>query len=142
MIPLSAGISGAVASTGRPARVADVRAEPGSFDLGPMIFSELCVPLKIGERLNGVVNAESAEAEVFTGADERLLTTHTVRRPGMEATQINFRNWPAIIPAGDLAHLFDRFFRGQTAFESGEAATGLGLAICKDIRGCMGGEFG
>lgn len=60
VIPLSAGISGAVASTGRPARVADMRAEPSFFDWRPMTLSELCVPLKIGERVIGVVNAESA----------------------------------------------------------------------------------
>ena len=41
-------------------------------------------------------------------------------------------NGPGIDPI-DLPHLFDRFYRGQAALESGEPGTGLGLAICKEI---------
>jgi signal transduction histidine kinase len=33
----------------------------------------------------------------------------------------------------DLPHLFDRFYRGEAAIESGAPGTGLGLAICKEI---------
>lgn len=39
---------------------------------------------------------------------------------------------PGVDPL-DLPHLFDRFYRGQAALESGEPGTGLGLAICKEI---------
>ncbi len=37
------------------------------------------------------------------------------------------------ITAEDLAHLFDRFFRGKVGRDSGAAGTGLGLAIAKEI---------
>ncbi|HET7010150.1 MAG TPA: PAS domain S-box protein [Anaerolineales bacterium] len=37
------------------------------------------------------------------------------------------------IPAEDLPHIFERFYRGRTARHSGEPGTGLGLAISKDI---------
>ncbi len=37
------------------------------------------------------------------------------------------------IPPEDMPRLFDRFFRGQTAVDSGVSGTGLGLAICKEI---------
>ncbi|HUS94279.1 MAG TPA: ATP-binding protein [Patescibacteria group bacterium] len=37
------------------------------------------------------------------------------------------------ISEGDLPHLFDRFYRGEAALESGAPGTGLGLAICKEI---------
>ena len=37
------------------------------------------------------------------------------------------------IAAIDLPHLFDRFYRGETALDSGAPGTGLGLAICKEI---------
>jgi len=37
------------------------------------------------------------------------------------------------ISATDLPHLFDRFYRGEAALESGAPGTGLGLAICKEI---------
>jgi signal transduction histidine kinase len=55
--------------------------------------------------------------------------------------QINFKNWPAVIEASDLPHLFDRFFRGAAALESGEAGTGLGLAISKEIIELPGGHM-
>jgi len=32
-----------------------------------------------------------------------------------------------------LPHLFERFYRGRAGLESGEAGTGLGLPICKEI---------
>ena len=41
-------------------------------------------------------------------------------------------NGPGISEA-DLPHLFDRFYRGESAFESGAPGTGLGLAICDEI---------
>jgi len=37
------------------------------------------------------------------------------------------------ISAADLPHLFDRFYRGDSALDSGAPGTGLGLAICKEI---------
>lgn len=33
----------------------------------------------------------------------------------------------------DRPHIFERFYRGRVARESGEPGTGLGLAICKEI---------
>jgi PAS domain S-box-containing protein len=43
-----------------------------------------------------------------------------------------FNNGPAIHPE-DLPHIFQRFYRGRQARESGEHGTGLGLAISKEI---------
>jgi signal transduction histidine kinase len=37
------------------------------------------------------------------------------------------------ISAVDLPHLFDRFYRGDSALDSGAPGTGLGLAICNEI---------
>jgi GAF domain-containing protein len=74
-VPLGAGVTGAVAASGRPRRVSDIALEPSYIDIGPTMGSELCVPLRAGERTLGVVNAESAAAEAFSAADERLLVT-------------------------------------------------------------------
>jgi signal transduction histidine kinase len=41
----------------------------------PQTRSKLCVPLKAGERIIGVISAESMHPDVFSEADERLLTT-------------------------------------------------------------------
>ncbi len=74
-VPLGQGVTGTVARTGRPRRVADVEKEPNYIRIDPNMRSELCVPLKAGNRILGVINAESAEVDAFTEDDERLLTT-------------------------------------------------------------------
>ena len=52
-----------------------------------------------------------------------------------------FHNDRPAIPPEDLPHLFRRFYRGQTAHDSGEPGTGLGLAICKEIIERHGGQI-
>ncbi len=69
------GISGRVAETGEPIRVPDVSLVENFVDLIPGIQSELCVPLKVGEKVIGVIDVESLELEAFSADDERLLTT-------------------------------------------------------------------
>ena len=75
VVPVPDGITGTVAAQGRPVRVGDVVEDPRFIDLGPTTRSELCVPLKVGERVIGVVNAESARPGAFSELDERLLST-------------------------------------------------------------------
>lgn len=74
-ILLGQGIVGEVALNGKPRRVADVTQYPGYFQVDKETKSELCVPLKIEERVIGVINAESDHLEAFTAEDERLLVT-------------------------------------------------------------------
>ncbi|MEX1248067.1 MAG: GAF domain-containing protein [Anaerolineales bacterium] len=74
-ILLGQGITGQVASLGMPLRVGDIRAEANYLGYDQDTLSELCVPMKIGERLVGVINAESRELNHFTEKDERLLLT-------------------------------------------------------------------
>ena len=74
-IPLGAGICGHVALSGKPQRIGDVRQETAYLRYDPDTLSELCVPLKSGDRIVGVVNAESNRRNAFTAADERLLAT-------------------------------------------------------------------
>jgi signal transduction histidine kinase len=59
----------------------------------------------------------------------------------LEGVSIRFHNAGEPIPADDLPHLFTRFYRGQTARDSGEPGTGLGLAICKEIVQLHGGDI-
>jgi len=74
-IPLSEGIMGHVASTGEPYCAQDVRNDPIYLNTVPETLSELCVPIKIGEKLIGVINAESRQLDFFSEDDERLLNT-------------------------------------------------------------------
>ena len=72
---LGHGITGHVALTGRPARVADVSLDPRYLAAEVGIRSVLCVPLSSGEQVLGVINLESTQAGAFEQADEQLLIT-------------------------------------------------------------------
>ncbi len=75
VIPLGERVVGAVAAQGRPWRLLDVLAEPKYYPDVPTTRSLLSVPLKVGEHILGVINAESPRLNAFSEADERLLTT-------------------------------------------------------------------
>jgi PAS domain S-box-containing protein len=55
--------------------VADVRREPHYHAHVAATASELCVPIKAGDRMLGVINAESDQLDAFSEDDERLLLT-------------------------------------------------------------------
>jgi PAS domain S-box-containing protein len=69
------GITAAVAQSGEPLYVPDVREEPRYIDAGIGTRSELCVSLKVGERVIGVLNIESEELDAFTEDDRQLFFT-------------------------------------------------------------------
>lgn len=75
LISLDEGVTGRVVSTGKPVSIPDVNQDPDYIRIRPDIRSELCVPIKIGERVIGAINAEMNEFNAFTEADERLLVT-------------------------------------------------------------------
>jgi GAF domain-containing protein len=68
------GVAGQVALSGQPVRVTDVLQTPNTARLVADTRSVLGVPLQIGERVVGVMNAESPEINAFHAQDERLLT--------------------------------------------------------------------
>ncbi|MDX1435745.1 MAG: GAF domain-containing protein, partial [Anaerolineales bacterium] len=74
-ISLEEGICGEVARTAIPRRIDDVTRNDAYLDIDPNTVSELCVPIKVGHRVIGVINAESRLRAAFTEDDERLLTT-------------------------------------------------------------------
>jgi GAF domain-containing protein len=74
-IPLGKGITGQVAKTGHPLRVADVRKEPRYIAGYADTLSELCVPLRVGERNIGVLDVQSTKVGAFSESDEQLLIT-------------------------------------------------------------------
>jgi PAS domain S-box-containing protein len=68
------GITWAVAQSGRPIRMDDVAQDPLYTCFYFQARSELCVPIKAGERVIGIINAESEQPRAFTESDERILT--------------------------------------------------------------------
>ena len=74
-VPFGQGVVGRVLETGLPERIADVATSPYYWDVDTRTRSELAVPLKIGQRVIGVINAESAKQNAFSETDERLLMT-------------------------------------------------------------------
>lgn len=56
---------------------------------------------------------------------------------------LRVRNTGAVIPAEDLPHVFDRFYRASKARTRGEATSGagLGLAIAQEIAASHGGSI-
>lgn len=74
LIPAGKGIAARVVATAQPSRIPDVSLDPAYFSIGaPDMLSELCVPIKAGGQIVGVINAESKRLAAFTEADERLL---------------------------------------------------------------------
>ncbi|MEA3339059.1 MAG: GAF domain-containing protein, partial [Chloroflexota bacterium] len=73
--PLGEGIAGWVAQTGQPFLTPDVSKTSHYLDVIPGIRSEICVPLKVGDKVIGVINAESTQLNAFSEDDVRLFST-------------------------------------------------------------------
>ncbi len=71
-IPLGVGICGRVGATGETAFVPDVGRDPEYRIAVPDVASELCVPLRDGARVVGILNIESVGASL-TELDRELL---------------------------------------------------------------------
>jgi PAS domain S-box-containing protein len=72
-VPLGSGTVGAVAESGETRRVDGREPGPDSLVGEAGTRSEVCVPLKVGSRVLGVLDAQSERARAFGEEDERLL---------------------------------------------------------------------
>ncbi len=72
-IPLGEGAIGWVARTATPLRVDSADRLQEHLRIGDRARAALCVPIKLGESVIGVVHVESEKAVAFTSDDERLL---------------------------------------------------------------------
>ena len=74
-VPLEKGVIGRTARTGQPQLVPKVEEDPDFFDGAPGITSEVCVPLKSGDEILGVLNVESDKVgKPLDASDLQLLT--------------------------------------------------------------------
>ncbi|PWH12184.1 MAG: hypothetical protein DDG60_14170 [Anaerolineae bacterium] len=71
---LNQGVVGKTAAERRPYRI-NHAGDPLYCAIDTSIQSELCVPILAGEKLLGVLNIESRQANAFSDADENLLVT-------------------------------------------------------------------
>jgi GAF domain-containing protein len=74
-IPLGNGITGVCALKGEAQLVLDVAQDSRYIQATPGTKSEMCAPLRVGERVIGVLNVESARPAAFSDVDLRLLQT-------------------------------------------------------------------
>lgn len=69
------GVTGWVASTGKPFRVDDVRYERRYVPIDPAVRSELAVPLELNGQVIGILNVDSTSVQAFSEEDARRLST-------------------------------------------------------------------
>jgi len=74
-IPLEHGVVGRVARTKEPSFIRDVSQDPDYIPSYPDITSEICVPIKSGETLLGILNVECDKCRFLTENDLMLLHT-------------------------------------------------------------------
>ena len=74
-ILLGQGITGQVAQTGHSIRIGTIEGIQNYLELDRSTRSELCVPVKLKDRVLGVINVESTRPEAFSADDELLLGT-------------------------------------------------------------------
>ena len=74
-IPVTKGIVGYVARTGRPYNSPDIREDEYYLPDSGRTRSEICIPLFHDDDVIGVINAESTQINAFSDADERLMMT-------------------------------------------------------------------
>ena len=76
MIPkVGKGLSGWAVQHNQVVRVGDLSHDPRYVETEPDLRSGMYIPLKVGERVVGVISIESEKPEAFSEADERLTIT-------------------------------------------------------------------
>ncbi|HSL91307.1 MAG TPA: GAF domain-containing protein [Candidatus Limnocylindrales bacterium] len=73
-LPVGRGITGWVASEGKPVLVPDVHKDPRYVEANPKVQSEMAVPIKWGNDVVGVLNLDHYEPEAFAEEDLELLS--------------------------------------------------------------------
>ncbi len=73
-LKIGEGITGYVAKTGKPYICNDVKKDPHYVSFDQNTKSEMAVPLKIGDKIVGVINIESYHKDTFDEEDIQTLT--------------------------------------------------------------------
>ncbi len=73
--PITKGITGKAVLLGKTIRIGDISREEDYIEIALNMHSELCVPIRVNERIIGVLNVESSKVDAFEDSDERILNT-------------------------------------------------------------------
>jgi len=73
-LPLDGSVCGMVFQSGKAMLIRDVRNIPFYYPAHPEVRSELCVPLRVGEEVIGVLNIESRKPNAFQEEDLAFFT--------------------------------------------------------------------
>ncbi|MCG3147885.1 MAG: Adaptive-response sensory-kinase SasA [Verrucomicrobiae bacterium] len=87
-LAIGRGVTGWVAKTGQPLRLADVSTDPRYISVRNDIRSELAVPLLLEGQLIGVLNVDSTRQNAFSQAEEDLLVALA-----NQAAQVIHNSW-------------------------------------------------
>jgi PAS domain S-box-containing protein len=74
-VEVGKGVTGWVAQHGESALIGDVRKDPRYYALRENIKSEMCAPLRTGDKVIGVINVESPRLNAYNENDLRVLET-------------------------------------------------------------------
>lgn len=97
----------------------------------PVLISDLNILTRIFTEL--LVNACK-----YTPPDERIMVS--ARAQSAHRLQIAVCNTGVEVPADELTHIFDKFYRIPTSDRWQQGGTGLGLALVKKQVACLGGS--
>jgi signal transduction histidine kinase len=92
------------------------------------------------QRIGRVLNNLVSNALRHTPAGGRV-QVEARRVPGGPGVEVTVSDTGEGIPALDLAHVFDRFYRGEKSRSRATGGAGLGLAIARGIVRAHGGEI-
>jgi signal transduction histidine kinase len=135
LLPLPAlrGLAGAAIQSGKPVRVDDVRSDARYHMSTATTRSELAVPLKVGERVIGIINTESTWVAAYTEADEQLLTVvASLLAPIIDNARLRAR-------AEQHARELDLLFRAQSAASASLDLGAVLTAIAEQISRALDG---
>ena len=74
-VPITEGVTGKSAMWGKTIRLGNVAEEPEYVEIASGIQSELCVPIRVNNRIIGIFNVESKTINAFDSEDEQFLNT-------------------------------------------------------------------
>jgi two-component system, OmpR family, phosphate regulon sensor histidine kinase PhoR len=105
----------------------------------PETASVMAAPIRVRQALVNLI--DNGIKYTPTGGRVAVTAAFSAGGDGAESVTIRVADTGIGIPARDLPHVFDKFYRVKSKATSGIAGTGLGLAITRTIVESVGGRI-